>query len=143
MNKTMRAATLIGATLLAVACKDETHLQGGRDTLDHSAAPQVQNRTQVEQEIDYLKKHFPGSPCMDRFESALSASPPSESFVKSAYTVNFSGSDLIEHPIGHVLMVRRSDHLAYLLKGGGLTDGSAFYGPMKISECLSLPPTLH
>lgn len=62
---------------------------------------------------------------------------------QSSLADNFSGSDLIEHPIGHVLMVRRSDHLAYLLKGGGLTDGSAFYGPMKISECLSLPPTLH
>lgn len=105
-----------------------------------SASIRQEAEAKVAKEMAQLKAHFVNTPCMKQLLEQPSKAMPADSFSKEAYTVELPGpteTDLRDHPDVQVLMVRKTDHMAYLIVSGGFDGSSRPFGPMNISHCLS------
>lgn len=91
-------------------------------------------------EMALLKARFVSTPCMKQLLDQPSKAMPADSFSKEAYAVALTSptdTDLRDHPDGQILLVRKTDHMAYLIVSGGFDGSSRPFGPVDISRCLS------
>jgi hypothetical protein len=131
----------VATAFLLTACKDKLSTQEDVRQTSASASsvqePVSDSRIEIEQ--SFLQANFAKSPCLQGIRKAPTAIPPEKGFFENSYFVVVAeDTELIDHPRSEALFVRKSDRMAYLVKSGGLNDGSTYFGPLSIAECL--PP---
>lgn len=108
---------------------------------DHAQAsapgPASEAAKQAAEETALLKAHFMQTRCMRELLERPPAAMPDESFWRQAYSVELSSSsELMDHRSSLVLVVRKADHQAYLIKVNGFDGTSKVFGAVDISDCL-------
>ncbi len=132
---------VLSFVLLLTACKDKLGAQ--EDVRQTSASsPSAQESvsdSRIEIERNFLQANFAKSSCLQSIRKTPATNPPEKGFFENAYFVVVAeDSALLDHQRSEALFVRKSDHMAYLVKSGGLSDDSTYFGPLNIANCL--PP---